>query len=104
MLVLDAPAGVEEVLVGGELDPVRTQVVGVRERERARRDRALDAEPPAAVEPELARVRVHVEAALQQLVVAGVLVRQHLEAGPEVRIRLASSELTTTERRPPTSA
>ena len=44
VLVLDAAALVEEALVGGELDPVRAQEVGVAEREAGRRDCALEPE------------------------------------------------------------
>ena len=61
VLVLDAAALVEEALVGGQLDPVRAQVVGVAEREARRRDRSLEAELLAGAEVELAVERVAVE-------------------------------------------
>ena len=55
VLGLDAAALVEEALVGGELDPVRAQEVGVTEREAGRRDRALEPELPARVQTQLPR-------------------------------------------------
>ena len=84
VLGLDAAALVEEALVGGELDPVRAQVVRVAEREAGRRDRALEPEQPARVQVHLQRDRVGVEAALEQLVDADVLEREHLEVGAEI--------------------
>ena len=45
-VVLHAPAADEVLPVGRDLDPVRPQVVGDREREGRGNDRLLDAEPP----------------------------------------------------------
>ena len=59
---------------------------------------------PAGAEVELAVEGVGVEPALEQLVDAGILEREHLEPGSELADPAASSELTTTLRFPPTSA
>ena len=81
---LHPPALVEERLVRLELDAVRAEEVGVAEWERGRRRRPLDAEPAAAVEPQLALEGVRVEAATDELVRACVLEREHLQIGAEV--------------------
>ena len=55
VLGLDAAALVEEALVGGELDSVRAQEIGVTEREAGRSDCALEPELPARVQIHLVR-------------------------------------------------
>ena len=84
VLVLDPAAFVEEALVRGQLDPVRTQVIGGTERKAARRDRAFEPEVAAGSQVQLVLVRVGVEPSLQQLVQADLLQRQNLEVCAEV--------------------
>ena len=81
---LHPPALVEERLVRLELDAVRAQEVGVTEWERGRGRRPLEPEPAAGVEPQLALEVVRVEAALDELVRAGILEGEHLQVGAEV--------------------
>ena len=83
VLGLDTTALVEEARVGGQR-PVRAEVVRVAEREAARRDRALEPERAGRREVDLLGERIGVEAALEQLVDADVLEREHLEVGAEV--------------------
>ena len=84
VLVLDPAALVEEALVGGELDPVRAQVVGVAEREAGGRGRAPETQLLAGAEVELLVERVAVESLLEQRVDARVLEREHLEPDPQL--------------------
>ena len=85
VLGLHASAFVEEALIGRELDPLRAQVVGLTEREGIRSHRGLETELPHGVQVQLALDLVRVEPALQQLVDADVLVREHVEPRAELR-------------------